>query len=246
MSDSISRICLWSGPRNVSTALMYSFAQRSDTKVFDEPLYAHYLRESKAKEYHPMATEIIESMENDGRNVVEMMCSNHGKSVLFFKQMTHHLISLNWDFLSKMKNVILTRDPYEMLPSFAKEIDNPTMHDVGYLAHIELLKYLDNTGQNAVVIDSKDILLNPEAGLKELCKALGIPFEKEMLSWPAGPIKEDGVWASHWYGNVHKSVGFKPYEKKLESFPEKLKPLLEKCIPLYNQLRNRSLKFEHV
>ncbi len=246
MSDSISRICLWSGPRNVSTALMYSFAQRSDTKVFDEPLYAHYLRNSKAKTYHPMATEILESMEIDGGKVVEMMCLNHGKSVLFFKQMTHHLISLELSFLSKMKNVILTRDPHEMLPSFAKEIENPTMQDVGYLAHIELFKYLEDNGQDTIVIDSKDVLLNPEAYLKELCKALDIPFEKEMLSWPAGPIKEDGIWASHWYGNVHKSVGFKPYEKKLESFPEKLRPLLEECIPLYNQLRNKALKVEQV
>lgn len=241
MSDSTTRICLWSGPRNVSTALMYSFAQRSDTKVFDEPLYAHYLSNSSAREYHPMASEILEEMEQDGHKVVEMMCSNHEKSVLFFKQMTHHLVSIDWTFLSKMKNVILTRDPFEMLPSFAKEIENPTMHDVGYRAHIELLKYLEENGQNALVIDSKDILLNPEAKLKELCGALDIPFVKEMLSWPAGPIKEDGVWAAHWYGNVHNSLGFKPYEKKSEPFPDKLKPLLEECIPLYNKLRSRSL-----
>lgn len=241
MSESTSRICLWSGPRNVSTALMYSFAQRNDTKVFDEPLYAHYLSKSNAMEYHPMAAEVIKTMESDGQKVVEMMSTNREKPVLFFKQMTHHLISLNWDFLLKMKNVILTRDPYEMLPSFAKEIANPKMVDVGYLAHIELIKYLEDRGVEPIVIDSKDILVNPESKLKQLCKALDIPFKTEMLSWPIGPIPEDGVWSSHWYGNVHSSSGFKPYEKKEQPFPKSLEPLLKECLPLYEQLKTKCI-----
>ena len=241
MRDSIKRICLWSGPRNVSTALMYSFAQRSDTKVFDEPLYAHYLSKTDAREYHPMAKEVLQSMENDGNKVIEMMRMNTEKPILFFKQMTHHLENITWDFLSEMINIILTRDPVEMLPSYAKEIENPTMQDVGYAKHIKLLKYLESNDLPVIVLDSKSILTSPESQLQNLCNALNIPFEKSMLSWESGSINEDGVWAKHWYGNVHKSTGFNHYSPKETPFPERLKPLLKECQPLYDRLQKLSL-----
>ena len=120
--DAIKRICLWSGPRNISTALMYSFAQRSDTKVFDEPLYGYYLKNTNAKEYHPGAEEILTTMEMDGKKVVDTMLNENSKPVLFFKHMTHHLLDLDRSFMSETVNVILTRNPYDMLPSFAKMI----------------------------------------------------------------------------------------------------------------------------
>lgn len=241
MPDQIKRINLWSGPRNVSTALMYSFAQRSDTRVFDEPLYAHYLRNSEAKSYHPLAREVLDTMENDGVKVVEAMRNNTEKPVLFFKQMTHHLVNIDWDFLPEMINVILTRDPREMLPSYAKEIEHPTMTDVGYARHIELLEYLEANELPIIILDSKSILQNPEGQLKKLCAALAIPFEAAMLSWAEGPIPQDGVWAKHWYGNVHRSTGFKPYKLKTAPFPERLKPLLDECLPLYERLSRLSL-----
>ena len=241
MPDFIKRICLWSGPRNVSTALMYSFAQRSDTKVFDEPLYAHYLTQTEASNYHPMSKEVLESMENDGNKVIEMMRSNSEKPILFFKQMTHHLENLNWDFLSEMINIILTRDPIEMLPSYAKEIENPTMQDVGYAKHIKLLEYLESNDLPVIVLDSKSILMNAKNQLQNLCKALHIPYDDAMLSWEPGPIPEDGIWAEHWYENVHNSTGFNPYSPKATSFPERLKPLLEECQPLYDRLQKLSL-----
>lgn len=241
MPDSIKRICLWSGPRNVSTALMYSFAQRDDTKVFDEPLYAHYLSQTDAKAYHPMAKEVLGNMENDGDRVIEMMRANTEKPILFFKQMTHHLENISWNFLSEMTNVILTRDPVEMLPSYAKEIENPTMKDVGYSKHIKLLEYLEDNNLPVIVIDSKSILMNPDSQLRSLCGALNIPFDKSMLSWEPGSISEDGVWAKHWYGNVHKSTGFTLYSPKMAPFPERLKPLLEECQPLYDRLQKLSL-----
>lgn len=240
MSKTTKLINLWSGPRNVSTALMYAFAQRSDTLVFDEPLYAHYLSSSNARDYHPLAQEVLDSMENDGNKVVEMMLGNTDKPVLFFKQMTHHLININWDFLPKMINVILTRDPTEMLPSYAKEIENPTMADVGYAMHIELLEYLEANELPVIVLDSRSILEDPENQLRKLCAALAIPFEKSMLKWEAGPITQDGVWAKHWYGNVHKSTGFQQYEPKTDPFPERLKPLLNECLPLYERLKRIS------
>lgn len=241
MPNTVKRICLWSGPRNVSTALMYSFAQRGDTKVFDEPLYAHYLSKTEAKTYHPMAKEVLETMENDGDKVIEMMRTNADKPILFFKQMTHHLENINWNFLPEMINIILTRDPVEMLPSYAKEIENPTMQDVGYAKHIKLLEYLESNSLPVIVLDSKSILMNPEKQLHKLCAALTIPFEPCMLEWKAGSIPEDGVWAKHWYGNVHKSTGFQLYTPKSAPFPERLKPLLKECEPLYKRLQQLSL-----
>jgi hypothetical protein len=236
MADQTKRICLWSGPRNVSTALMYSFAQRSDCRVFDEPLYAHYLGHTDADEYHPGAEEILASIENDGEKVVEMMMGSHEKPVVFFKHMTHHLFELNLDFLKNCVNVILTRNPKEMLVSFDKVIPNPTMQDVGYETQLMLIDHLERIGQKAIVLDSKEILLDPKKTLSGFCQAIGIPFEESMLSWKAGPISEDGIWAKYWYESVHKSTGFHPYREKEVDFPERLEPLLEKCEPIYERL----------
>ncbi len=236
MADTTKRICLWSGPRNVSTALMYSFAQRSDTKVYDEPLYAHYLRQTDADEYHPGAEDILATMENDGKKVVEMMLGPHDEDVVFFKHMTHHLVDLDLEFLQDCINVILTRDPRPMIVSFDKVIPNPTMQDVGYEAHLKLLDHLEQKGQRVIVLDSKDILMNPRKALSEFCEAVGIPFEESMLSWNAGPIPEDGIWAKYWYTNVHRSTGFQPYKEKELEFPKRLEPLLDQCQKIYQRL----------
>ncbi|MCG2589818.1 sulfotransferase family protein [Rhodohalobacter sulfatireducens] len=232
----IKRICLWSGPRNISTALMYSFAQRSDTQVVDEPLYAHYLSETNADEYHPGAEEVLKEMENDGQKVVQWMLGAHEKPVLFFKQMTHHLVNLDWSFLEHTENIILTRDPREMLPSYAKEVKHPTMRDVGYAKHLELLEYLQEIGQKPIVLVSEKVLKNPGEMLNRLCNSIGIPFERSMLRWEKGARPEDGSWAKYWYQSVHNSTGFKPHQPKKEPFPEYLKPLLEECLPLYEEL----------
>jgi len=233
----IKRICLWSGPRNVSTALMYSFAQRSDCKVFDVPLYAHYLSKTPARAYHPGADEVIATMENDGEKVVrDLILGDFDKPVVFFKHMTHHLLNLDLGFLSETVNVLLTRDPFDMLPSYAVQVEKPTLLDVGYKQHIELLDHLQAIGQNPPVLDSKQILLNPKKVLTKLCERIGIPFEEAMLNWEAGARPEDGSWAKYWYNSVHRSTGFGQYSQKTEPFPEALKPLLEECKPYYEQL----------
>lgn len=237
-----TRINLWSGPRNISTALMYSFAQRADTTVFDEPLYAHYLVNSDAQAYHPGATEIVENMENDGGKVIDMMEDKHDTPVVFFKQMTHHLVNLDWSFMKNMVNIILTRDPREMLPSYAKQVHQPTMQDVGYAAHLNLIQYLQKIQQPIIVIDSKSILMDPEKMLTSICKAVGIPFDPAMLSWSTGPRPEDGIWAKHWYHNVHRSTGFAAYRKKTESFPTHLEDLLMECEEIYEELLRFQLK----
>lgn len=239
--NDIKRISLWSGPRNISTALMYSFAQRHDTKVFDEPLYAYYLKNSNAKNYHPGAEDILRTMENDGNKVVDMMLGNSENSVLFFKNMTHHLLDLDRSFMRKLYNVILTRDPQEMLPSFAKVIEHPSIEDVGYKLHIDLVEYFETNQINYVVLDAKKVLMNPEGVLKQLCDYIGIPFDNNMLQWEPQKLNEDGIWAKYWYDNVHKSSKFSTYIPKMESFPEYLKPLLEECLPYYNQLSQKAL-----
>ena len=233
------RIFLWSGPRNISTTLMYSFAQRKDTKVFDEPLYAHYLTSTNAKEYHPDAEFIIRSMECNGQVVVDKMLDNNSAELVFFKNMTHHLLDIDKSFMKKGLNVILTRSPEDMLPSFHKVIPNPTLNDVGYKSHVKLLHYFEENNISYLVMDSKMILDNPEHELKRLCKHANIPFLNEMLSWPKGPRVEDGVWARDWYHNVHHSTGFMKYKKKTEEFPKELNALLDECLTYYKQLKER-------
>jgi hypothetical protein len=243
MSKEIIRICLWSGPRNISTAMMYSFAQRDDTVVYDEPLYAHYLSKNPAREYHPGAEGVIATMENDCEKVVrDLILGGHPKPVAFFKNMTHHLFNLDLGFLTKTINVLLTRDPVDMLPSFAKRIENLSLRDVGYKSHIELLNKLRFLGQNPPVLDSKQVLLNPQKVLGELCERIGIPFQDAMLSWEAGARPEDGSWAKYWYKSLHQSTGFRKNNQRDEPFPEALKPLLEECKPYYDRLSAIAIK----
>lgn len=233
----IKRICLWSGPRNISTALMYSFAQRKDTTVVDEPLYAHYLTSTDAAGYHPGADEVIASQENNGQKVVEtVLFGEYPTPVVFFKHMTHHLVELNLDFLKNTINIILTRSPKDMLLSFINQIEEPKLADTGYRQQVELKTYLSARDIPVLVVDSKDILQDPEAKLTELCEFAGISFDPSMLQWPAGPRKEDGVWAKYWYHNVHKSTGFQPYKPKTEACPPRLHELLRQCEKYYSQL----------
>lgn len=181
------RINIWSSPRNISTAFMYAFAQRGDTTVFDEPLYAHYLRRSDTTAEHPGTPEILQSQENDGEKVVQnLILGNHPTDVVLFKQMTHHLIHLNEDFLFKTKNILLIRDPRRIIASYAKVIANPQMHDIGIQKQYELFQKLAKGGNVAAVVDARELLLNPRRVLEILCQKLDIPFDEKMLSWRAG------------------------------------------------------------
>jgi hypothetical protein len=234
------RIQLWSGPRNVSTALMYAFAQRSDTSVVDEPLYAHYLRVSGAE--HPGGADVLRAQNQDGEAVVrDVLMAPSPTPVRFFKQMAHHLVELERGFLARCANVILTRDPVEMLPSLVNQIPEPTLRDTGYAVQTELLDELLALGQAPPVLDAAQLLAGPRAVLEQLCALLGLAFDPAMLTWPAGPRPFDGVWAPHWYHNVHRSTGFEPLAPKSAPFPERLKPLLAECEPHYARLAARAL-----
>jgi hypothetical protein len=233
----IKRICVWSGPRNISTALMYSFAQRRDTTVVDEPLYAHYLSTTEAHTYHPGAADVIASQENDGAKVCrEVILGDYPTPVVFFKHMTHHLVNLDWSFLDQTINVLLTRDPQDMLPSYAKNVEQPSLRDTGYADHLKLLDYLRSRGQTPPVLDAKQVLLDPRGVLTQLCTRIDIPFDEAMFRWAAGPRPEDGIWAKYWYHNVHRSTGFQRYRPKTDPFPDYLEPLLAECQPYYERL----------
>ncbi|CAN5638854.1 branched chain amino acid aminotransferase [soil metagenome] len=235
------RINLWCGPRNVSTALMYAFAQRSDTRVLDEPLYAHYLSVSDAE--HPGKQEVIDAMISDGERVIqEVILGPCDRPLLVMKQMAHHLVAIDRGFLAKTANVLLIRDPQQMLPSLAQNLTTPILRDTGLAMQSELYQQLIRLGQQPAVLDAKQVLLNPRSVLSQLCDHLAIPFTENMLQWPAGPRPEDGIWAKYWYQNVHKSTGFEPYREKNEPFPARLLPLLAECKPHYDLLAQVAIK----
>jgi hypothetical protein len=230
------RINSWSGPRNVSTALMRSFAQRSDTRAFDEPLYGHYLATTRAP--HPGRDELIEVLETDATVVIkEVILASCDRDVMFFKQMVHHLTpDLDLTFLDHCVNVLLIRDPAEVIASLVNQLPEPTMRDVGLERQALLFRDLCSRGQEPAVLDARQLLLNPEGVLKELCARVGIAWDAAMLSWPAGPQPEDGVWAKYWYDNLHTSTGFHPYRERNREVPEHCRDLLAECRVHYEEL----------
>jgi sulfotransferase family protein len=238
--DDCLKLSVWSGPRNVSTALMYAFRQRPDTLVVDEPLYGHYLKVTRAD--HPGDDEVLAAMDTDGGRVVrEVLLGPCEKPIHFFKNMAHHLEGLDRGFLGGLTNVLLTRDPAEMLPSLARQLPNPTLRDTGLLYQTEILDHVLGEGLDPMVLDAKQLLLDPPGVLRRACDRLGIPFHGSMLRWPAGPKPEDGVWAKHWYANVHASTGFSAYKPPTGDFPDKLEPLLGESLPLYERLRGYAI-----
>lgn len=205
-------------------------------RVVDEPLYGHYLRVSGAD--HPGGDEVVAAMNCNGDEVIsEIMTAaqQQANTRFFVKHMAHHLVDLDMGFIDKCRNVFLIRDPREMLPSLTIQIPQATLVDTGLKRQWELLEDLQNLGQPFVVLDSRELLVNPPAVLVELCAQLELTFQPEMLQWPAGPRSEDGVWAKHWYHAVHESTGFAEYRAKTE-FPDELGPLLEECLPWYDKI----------
>ena len=204
---------LWSSPRNISTALMYSFAQRSDTKVVDEPFYAYYLTHVNTKVDHPGKREIINSQSSNINEIVSKMEMFMEKDVLFIKNMTHHLAKTNVNFSRNWYHIILTRSPQSAYISFKKVISNPTVLDLGYKEQYAIALKFKKKNIPFYILSSEELLNSPKKELENLCDYLKINFDNNMLSWDRGGIKEDGIWAKYWYENVHKSQGFKPNKK---------------------------------
>lgn len=232
-----TRIQLLSGPRNISTAMMYSFAQRNDTTVVDEPLYAYYLNKTGLN--HPGREEILLSQRTNGRQVVdEVMMKEYETPVVFFKQMTHHIIGLDLSFLQHSKNIILLRDPKKVLLSYQKVITQPDLEDIGIKQSFDLYQYLHKNGFHYFIIDADDILKDTETSLKNICNQCEIKFDKKMMHWTSGARKEDGIWAKHWYANVHRSTGFEAYTEREIVLQPHLNQIYLEAKTYYEALKN--------
>lgn len=230
------RINCWSGPRNVSTALMRSFSQRSDTTVVDEPLYGAYLATTGAP--HPGRDELIQILETDAQKVIdEVILGLYDNEVLFLKQMVHHLTpNVDLRFLDRCVNVMLIRDPAEVISSLVNQLPEPTSRDVGLDRQVELFRDLRSRGQEPPVIDARHLLLDPEYVLRHLCERIGLAWDPSMLSWPPGPHPADGAWAKYWYDNVQSSTGFAPYRPKASEVPPHCRELLEESRGYHDEL----------
>ena len=233
-------INLLSSPRNVSTALMYSFFHRGDMRVYDEPFYAYYLLQSGVN--HPGKAEIIKSLPKTTDGVLDLIAEFGDKPHVFVKNMSHHLVNTSLDFLGDFLNIFLIRSPYQLIASFAQVIPEPTMRDVGIKQQYEQFEKVRSNSDKWLVIDSGDLLKNPEQYLTKVCKELGLEFHNAMIKWPAGAIESDGVWAKYWYANVHKSTGFAKQSTSSRSLPPNCESLFEESLPYYEKISKYSLK----
>ncbi len=234
------KIAMWSGPRNLSTALMYSFANRADMSVVDEPFYSAYL--SQTGLMHPMRDEVIASQSADADRVIAALLSPENGTHQYQKHMTQHMlptIGRNW--LTKVKNVFLTRHPARVLASWAVKHDTPSLRDIGLTQQYEIYRQVIALGRSAVVIDSGDIRAAPEASLRALCDAIDLDWDPTMLAWKKGPKPFDGIWATHWYDAVHRSTGFAGSEGALPKLSSELSRINEKALPLYERLAAQKL-----
>ena len=234
------RIAMWSGPRNLSTALMRSFENRADCSVVDEPLYAAYLAATGLD--HPGRDDVIASQPTDpGVVVTELTSGPVTTPVQYQKHMTHHVLpSVPRGPLASLTHAFLVRDPERVLTSYAKVREEPTLEDLGLPQQLELFETYGGP-----VVDAADVLRDPRGTLGALCAALGIAFDETMLVWPAGPRDTDGVWAPHWYAGVEASTGFAPYSPGSgDPLPDRLAPLLERCRPYYDALAPYRLRPE--
>lgn len=224
---------MWSGPRNISTALMRAWGSRSDCHVIDEPFYAYYLQRTGLD--HPGRQEVLESQSTDWREVSGALTQGllpAGKTVLFQKHMTLHLLAeVERSALAGLSHAFLIRDPGEVLISYAKVRGDPTMDDLGMAQQVKLYERFGGP-----VIDARDVLQRPEPILRALCAALDVEFEPAMLSWPAGRRDTDGAWGPYWYDAVWRSTGFAAYNAPTEDVPDRLRPLLERCQPYYDAM----------
>jgi hypothetical protein len=238
------RIAMWSGPRNISTAMMRSWGNRPDTFVCDEPFYAHYLLATGRD--HPGAEEVIANGETDWRKVVEYLTGNvpEGKHIFYQKQMTHHLLArIDRAWLLAVTNCFLIRDPREVIISYIKKNNDPSLEDIGFVQQAEIFDWVRaETGSIPAVLDARDILENPRRTLELLCDKVGVEFNDAMLSWPPGLRETDGIWAKHWYGEVATSTTFRrPPAREPEPVPERLREVHERSRDGYEHLYQHRL-----
>jgi Sulfotransferase domain len=241
MSD-VRRIAMWSGPRNISTAMMRAWENRADTAVVDEPFYAFYLNETRAR--HPGAEEVIANGEPDWRRIIVQLADPipNGARIFYQKQMTHHLLpQVSRDWLLEMTNCFLIRDPAEVIVSYLKKNGEPRVEDLGFVQQLEIFNFVRKRQARPIVVDAADVLRDPGRTLRLLCHAVGVEFQVAMLSWPSGRRGTDGVWAKYWYAEVERSSSFAAYSKKTVEVPARLKEVWKRCHDCYEQLYQHRL-----
>jgi sulfotransferase family protein len=238
-----TRIAMWSGPRNISTALMRAWENRGDCLVVDEPLYAHYLTQVEVG--HPGVTEVIAHHDADWRRVVAGLVEGDtgGRAVHYQKHMAHHFLPhLRGDWVLRLSNCFLIRHPAEMLTSLRARMGQPALRDTGLAQQAEIFRLVrDHTGAVPPVIDAEDVLRNPGAVLARLCTAVGVSYTDRMLHWPAGRRETDGIWARYWYEAVERSTGFEPYSPRPRQVSPELEDLLAECLPFYEELHRERI-----
>ena len=238
------RLAMWSGPRNISTAMMRAWGNRPDTLVIDEPFYAVYLKATGKK--HPGAGEVIATGETDWRKVVAQLTGPlpNGKRIFFQKQMTHHLLpEVDREWLGGVMNCFLIRDPHEVIASYVKKREDPALEDLGFVQQAEIFDGVcARTDAPPPVIDARDVLENPKRTLGLLCDAVGVEFSESMLSWPPGRRGTDGIWAKYWYDEVARSTSFEPYRPRRDEVPKHLVEIHKRCRECYDRLYEHRLR----
>jgi len=237
------RIAVWSGPRNISTATMRSWGNRDDTAVVDEPFYAHYLAHTGA--LHPGREEVLADQENNWQKVKQMLLGPipDDKTIFYQKHMAHHLLPhMQDDWIHQVQHVFLLRRPDAMLLSLSKVLNEPVLTDTGLPQQLALFGQIkQHSGKTPLVIDSIDLLSNPEKILRGWCRSLNIDFSNNMLSWPTGSRDTDGIWEKYWYASVERSSTFQVYRQQSVQLPENLQALYHQCLPYYQTLYSQRL-----
>ncbi len=229
------KIAMWSGPRNLSTAMLYAFGNRADCEAWDEPFYAAYLAESGAE--HPMRSAVLASQPPDPFAVVERVLEQPAKPARYLKLMTHHMLpQFPLDWAEGFANVHLIRHPARVIASYAAKREEITLEDIGFADIDRIFNALPGP-----VIDSAEIRVDPEGMLRALCSTIGLPFDPAMLSWDVGPKPFDGAWAPHWYDAVHRSTGFAGAEGPLPEVAPSHRDLLEQALPVYHAMHARRI-----
>ena len=241
-ADNIARIAMWSGPRNISTAMMRAFENRADTIVWDEPFYAAELAATGRD--HPMRAEVIAGGEPDPEKVIERLLGpladpeKPQARVFYQKHMTHHMIpAFRRDWIGQVTNAFLIRDPRQVLASYTRKWSDVSLEEIGFPQQLEIFQSVaGRLGRAPPVVDSNDVLADPRGTLDALCRACDIAFSEAMLEWPAGPRKSDGVWAPVWYDRVLRSTGFVAPDERIPELPAPLQRIADAAQPIYDAL----------
>jgi hypothetical protein len=246
MSEPV-RIAMWSGPRNISTAMMRSFENRGDTAVIDEPFYACFLSITGRTD-HPYRDEVLKALPADWHDVVKGLLGPvpGGMPIFYQKQMTHHMVPpIGLDWIGACVNVFLIRDPLDVVASYSRKIAHITIADIGIVRQYEIFELeRQRLGRAPIVVESRDVLENPRDTLSALCAAIGIRFSEKMLRWPPGRRASDGIWAPYWYAKVENSTGFEPpaATKSHDALPSSLRNIADVARPYYERLSHVKIR----